>query len=66
MLEDAKVVTSKFLQLKNELDTNIRMSQTKMCADLDDAYKMVLNIHQSFDELCLLLHELTMKEGERK
>lgn len=64
MLKDAKVITSKFLQLKDEFDTNMRLSQTKSCADPNDTYAMVLTIRQALDKLYVLLHELTMEGGE--
>lgn len=64
MLKDAKVITSKFLQLKDEFDTNMRLSQTKVYADPNDTYAMVLTIRQALDQLYVLLHELTMEGRE--
>lgn len=62
MMKDARVVTSKFLQLKNELDNSIKLSHRKVYADTEDIYSMVMNIHRAFGVLCELLHELTIEE----
>ena len=66
MLKDAKVVTSKFLQLKDKLNDAIRENE---CANYNfcgvGVNKTSCDIHalqKAFGELCVLLHELTVEE----
>ena len=67
MLKDAKVVTSKFLQLRDKLNNSISgnrgydMSPYRAVG----CSETTLNIHElqkAFGELCELLHELTVEE----
>lgn len=63
MLEGAKVTTSKFLQLRDELDKELRDNENLLGAN--NHASEVLNIHslqKSFGKLCELLHELTIED----
>ena len=68
MFEDAKVVTSKFLQLKDKLDNAIRDNNSIMRANnsimrANGTSEVTCNIYElqkAFGELCVLLHELTI------
>lgn len=65
MFEDAKVVTSKFLQLKDELDNAIRNNKgyDNNIMRVDGTSEVTCNIwelQRAFGELCVLLHELTI------
>lgn len=68
MFEDAKVVTSKFLQLRDKLDNAIRDNEgyDNNIMRANGTSKVTRNIwelQKAFGELCELLHELTIKEG---
>jgi len=69
MLKDAKVVTSKFLELKNKLDTAIK--ENELCYNQPSphvGYKGTLEswqirkLQETFGELCELLHELVVED----
>ena len=58
MLEDAKVVTSKFLELRDNLDR--RMDNNRMFSgNMRDSLN-ILELRIAFRELCELLHELAI------
>ena len=70
MLKDAKVVTSKFLQLRDKLNNAMKENE---CIDYNSpsvgvgTTKLSCDIHalqRAFGELCLLLHDLTIEEKE--
>ena len=67
MLKDAKVITSKFLQLKDNLNNRI-MSNKGYDNSLGRAYGTsettlnIIELQRAFGELCVLLHELTVEE----
>ena len=65
MFKDARVITSKFLQLKDKLDNAIRnnkgynnnvMREYGKSEDTCNIYEL----QKAFGELCELLHELTI------
>lgn len=61
MFEDAKVVTSKFLQLKDKLDNAIRDNNSIMRANgTSEVTCNIYELQKAFGELCVLLHELTI------
>ena len=66
-LKDARVVTSKFLQLKDELNNDIARNTAARqgCGgptNEEIAYN-VFKIQQSFGKLCDLLHEMAVDES---
>lgn len=66
MFEEAKVVTSKFLQLRDKLDNAIRDNEgydnSIMRANgTSEATRNICELQKAFGELCVLLHELTIK-----
>lgn len=69
ILKNAKVVTSKFLQLRDKLNqeiSNHRGYDTSSMRIIGTS-ETTLNIHAiqcAFGELCELLHELTMEEDD--
>lgn len=63
MFEDAKVVTSKFLQLRDKLNNAIRDNNNIMRAyGTSESTCNIYELQKAFGELCVLLHELTIKE----
>lgn len=65
MFEDAKVVTSKFLQLKDELDNAIRNNKgydnnIMRANGTSEVTCNIWELQRAFGELCVLLHELTI------
>lgn len=65
MFEDAMVVTSKFLQLKDKLDNAIRDNEgyDNSIMRANGTSEVTCNIYElqkAFGELCVLLHELTI------
>lgn len=70
MLKDAKVVTSKFLQLRDKLNNEIRNYQgynnsPMRVAGTSETTCSVFAIQRAFGELCELLHELTIEEDNK-
>lgn len=68
MFEDAKVVTSKFLQLRDNLNDAIRNNKSydNSIMRAHGTSEVTCNIYElqkAFGELCVLLHELTIKEN---
>lgn len=71
MLKNAKVVTSKFLQLKDELDNAIRRNKgydnnIMRINGTSEATCNIWELQKAFGELCVLLHELTIEEDNNK
>lgn len=70
MLKDAKVVTSKFLELKEKVNKEFLTNQNLFgaCAgnDFTDFSKEmnVATLKKGFNELCDLLHELVMEDNK--
>lgn len=66
MFEDAKVVTSKFLQLRDKLNNAIRdnnnINSIMMAHGASESTCNIYELQKAFGELCVLLHELTIKE----
>lgn len=63
MFEDAKVVTSKFLQLRDKLNNAIRDNNNIMRAyGTSESACNIYELQKAFGELCVLLHELTIKK----
>lgn len=67
MLKDAKVVTSKFLQLRDKLNNAIsnNKSYDNSIMRVYGTSEVTCNIwelQKAFGELCELLHELTVEE----
>lgn len=66
MFEDAKVVTSKFLQLRDKLNNAIRdnnnINSIMMAHGASTSDCNIYELQKAFGELCVLLHELTIKE----
>ena len=66
-LKDARVVTSKFLQLKEELNNAIAKNEAARQmwnnpSNEEIAYN-VCRIQKAFGELCELLHELALEDS---
>ena len=67
MFEDAKVVTSKFLQLKDELNRKLASNQSLYSPGPGNGFRDctkeadIRTVVEMFGELCELLHDLTMK-----
>lgn len=68
-LKDAEIKTSKFLQLKEKLAKELINNQTMYAPGLGNNYQDfrkdmdLRSLHNAFNELCDLLHELACKEG---
>lgn len=67
MLKDAKVVTSKFLQLRDKLNNAIRSNQgydnsSMRAVGCSEVTCNIFELQKAFGELCELLHELTVEE----
>lgn len=68
MLKDAKVVTSKFLQLKDKLDKELITNESVFGPGQGNSYRdysapaNIRTLQKCFGELCELLHELTVEE----
>lgn len=65
MFKDARVVTSKFLQLKDKLDNAIRDNKGYNNSVMREYGKSedtcnIYELQKAFGELCVLLHELTI------
>ena len=65
MFDEAKVVTSKFLQLRDKLNKNIRENrgydtQPMRAVGTSEASCNIYELQKAFGELCELLHELTI------
>ncbi len=66
-LKDARVVTSKFLQLKEELNNAIAKNEAarqswNSPSNEEIAYN-VYRIQKAFGELCELLHEMALEDS---
>lgn len=67
-LQDAKLVSSKFLQLKDRLDKELSNNKTLYGPGLgngftDHTQEMdIITLVRAFGELCELLHELVIEE----
>jgi hypothetical protein len=67
-LQDAKVVSSKFLQLKDKLDKELSNNKTLYAPGpgngfTDHTQEMdIITLVRAFGELCELLHELVIEE----
>lgn len=64
MFEDAKVVTSEFLQLRDKLDNAIRDNKgydnnIMRANGTSEVTRNIWELQKAFGELCKLLHELT-------
>ncbi len=69
MLKDAKVVTSKFLQLKDKLNNSIRDNRgydnsIMRATGTSEVTCNILELQTAFGELCELLHELVIEEND--
>lgn len=65
-LKDARVVTSKFVQLKDELNNDIaknRAARQGYNPSNDEIAYDVHRIQKAFGELCELLHELALEDS---
>lgn len=66
-LKDARVVTSKFLQLKDKLNNaisrNTAARQIWNNPSNDEIASNIAQIQKAFGELCELLHELSVEES---
>ena len=68
MLKDAKVVTSKFLQLKAKVEKEICENSSMFGPGPGNSFRdctteaNVRTLEKAFGELCELLHELTIEE----
>lgn len=65
MFEEAKVVTSKFLQLRDKLDNGIRENRgydnsPMRTMGTSETNLNISELQKAFGELCELLHELTI------
>ena len=65
MFEDARVVTSKFLQLRDKLDNAIRDNKGYNNSVMREYGRSeetcnIWELQKAFGELCELLHELTI------
>ena len=67
-LKDAEIKTSKFLQLKEKLDKELINNQTMYAPGLGNGFQDyrkemdLRSLHNAFNELCDLLHEVVCKE----
>lgn len=69
MLKDAKVVTSKFLQLRDDLNKELQANQNLFGAGVENGFDFVKEanintLQKSFGKLCELLHELTVEDDK--
>ena len=66
-LKDARVVTSKFLQLKDKLNNAIARNnaarQVWNNPSNEEMARNIAQIQQAFGELCELLHEMALEES---
>ena len=68
MLNDEKVVTSKFLQLRDKLNDAMRENEwanynsPSVGMGVNKASCDIHALQKAFGELCVLLHELTIEE----
>jgi hypothetical protein len=65
MFDEAKVITSKFLQLKEKLDNGIRENRgydnsSMRAMGTSETSLNISELQKAFGELCELLHELTI------
>ncbi len=67
-LKDAEVKTSKFSQLKDKLNNELTNNQIMYAPGLGNGFQDhrkemdLRSLHNAFNELCDLLHELACKE----
>ena len=69
MLKDAKVVTSKFLQLRDKLNHEISNnrdydSRPMRAYGTSQITANIWELQKAFGELCELLHELVIEEND--
>lgn len=70
MLKDVKVVTSKFLELKENINKEFLTNQNLFGASVGNGftdYSQEMNVEtlkKGFNELCDLLHELVMEDNK--
>ena len=68
-LKDAEIKTSKFLQLKEKLSKELINNQIMYAPGLGNGFQDcrkemdLRSLHNTFNELCDLLHELACKES---
>ena len=67
MLKNAKVVTSKFLQLRDKLNKEISShrgydNSSMRAVGTSETTQNINSLQHAFGELCELLHELTMED----
>ena len=68
-IRDAEIKTSKFLQLKEKLDKELNNNQIMYAPGLGNGFQDcrkemdMRSLHNAFNELCDLLHELACKEN---
>ena len=66
-LKDARVVTSKFLQLKEELNNAIAKNEAARpmwnSPSNEEIARNVHRIQKAFGELCELLHEMALEDS---
>lgn len=67
MLKDAKVTTSKFLQLKDNLNYRIMKNKgydnsPSRVYGINETTLNIIELQRAFGELCVLLHELTVED----
>ena len=68
-LKDAEIKTSKFLQLKEKLARELNSNQIIYAPGLGNGFQDcrkemdIRSLHNAFNELCDLLHELACKEN---
>ena len=69
MLNNAKVITSKFLELKENINKEFLINQNLFGASIANGFtdysreKNVETLEKGFNELCDLLHELVMEDN---
>ena len=64
MFEDAKIVTSKFLKLKNNLDNAMNHNYGFFKdREMRNSHN-ITELREAFGDLCILLHELTINESD--
>ena len=69
MLKDARVVTSKFLQLRNKLNNEIMShngydNNPMRAVGTSEVTCNIFTLQKAFGELCELLHELVVEEDD--
>lgn len=70
MLKDAKVVTSKFLQLRDKVNKELMSNEVLFGAGLGNGFTdhtteaNIRTLERAFGELCELLHELVVEEND--